>query len=65
MRLWDLRKLANFKTITLENSETTSVRFDYSGNYLGVGGSDIRSDSPFPLSLISPRALTFSFFFKN
>lgn len=41
VRLWDLRKLSNFKTITLEG-ETTSVRFDHSGNYLGVGGAGIR-----------------------
>jgi len=41
VRLWDLRKLNNFHTITLEG-ETTSVRFDYSGHFLGVGGADIR-----------------------
>ncbi|KTF93259.1 hypothetical protein cypCar_00043235, partial [Cyprinus carpio] len=43
LKLWDLRKLKNFKTITLDNNyEVKSLVFDQSGTYLAVGGSDIR-----------------------
>uniref|UniRef100_A0A8D2ZKK6 Pre-mRNA-processing factor 19 n=1 Tax=Scophthalmus maximus TaxID=52904 RepID=A0A8D2ZKK6_SCOMX len=43
VKLWDLRKLKNFKTITLDNNyEVKSLVFDQSGTYLAVGGSDIR-----------------------
>lgn len=43
VRLWDLRKLENFKTINLdEGKKVTSLDFDYSGQYLAVGGSDAR-----------------------
>ncbi|KAJ8339855.1 hypothetical protein SKAU_G00344880 [Synaphobranchus kaupii] len=43
LKLWDLRKLKNFKTITLDSSyEVKSLMFDQSGTYLAVGGSDIR-----------------------
>ncbi|KAL3812425.1 hypothetical protein ACJIZ3_013693 [Penstemon smallii] len=44
VKLWDLRKLRNFRTFTPydENIPTQSVEFDHSGSYLALGGSDIR-----------------------
>ncbi|KVI00414.1 Pre-mRNA-splicing factor 19 [Cynara cardunculus var. scolymus] len=44
VKLWDLRKLRNFRTFAPydENTPTQSVEFDHSGNYLAIGGSDIR-----------------------
>ncbi|KAL7615602.1 pre-mRNA-processing factor 19 [Lactuca sativa] len=44
VKLWDLRKLRNFRTFTPydENTPTQSVEFDHSGSYLAIGGSDIR-----------------------
>ncbi|XP_024970511.1 pre-mRNA-processing factor 19-like isoform X1 [Cynara cardunculus var. scolymus] len=43
VRLWDLRKLRNFRSFTpYENTPTQSVEFDHSGSYLALGGSDIR-----------------------
>ncbi|CAN0904866.1 Pre-mRNA-processing factor 19 [Linum grandiflorum] len=44
VKLWDLRKLKNFRTLNLydEDTPTNSVVFDHSGSYLGVAGSDIR-----------------------
>ncbi|OAY28153.1 pre-mRNA-processing factor 19 homolog 1 [Manihot esculenta] len=44
VKLWDLRKLKNFRTLNLYESDTptNSVEFDHSGCYLGVAGSDIR-----------------------
>mmetsp|Transcript_12785 Transcript_12785/g.32935 ORF Transcript_12785/g.32935 Transcript_12785/m.32935 type:complete len:502 (+) Transcript_12785:196-1701(+) len=43
VKLWDLRKLKNFKTLTpFEDSVTTCCSFDKSGNWLGVGGADAR-----------------------
>ncbi|CAA3009212.1 pre-mRNA-processing factor 19 [Olea europaea subsp. europaea] len=44
VKLWDLRKLKNFRTFTPydENTPTQSVEFDHSGSYLALGGSDIR-----------------------
>ncbi|KAK1260514.1 U-box domain-containing protein 72 [Acorus gramineus] len=44
VKLWDLRKLRNFRTFTPydSNTSTNSVEFDFSGNYLAVAGSDIR-----------------------
>ncbi|XP_015088133.1 pre-mRNA-processing factor 19 [Solanum pennellii] len=44
VKLWDLRKLKNFKTFAPydENTPTQSVEFDHSGSYLALGGSDIR-----------------------
>ncbi|XP_076961177.1 pre-mRNA-processing factor 19-like [Bidens hawaiensis] len=44
VKLWDLRKLRNFRTFSPydENTPTQSVDFDHSGNYLAIGGSDIR-----------------------
>jgi len=41
VKIWDLRKLVDLKTIQIEG-DVNAVRFDYSGQYLGVGGSDIR-----------------------
>lgn len=43
VKLWDLRRLSNFKTITLDSSyEVKALRFDHSGTYLAVGGTDVR-----------------------
>jgi len=43
VKLWDLRRLSNFKTITLDsNYEVKALRFDHSGTYLAVGGTDVR-----------------------
>lgn len=43
VKLWDLRKLKNFKTIQLEDGyEVKDLCFDQSGTYLAVAGSDIR-----------------------
>ncbi|CBI23714.3 pre-mRNA-processing factor 19 isoform X2 [Vitis vinifera] len=44
VKLWDLRKLRNFRTFTPydSNTATNSVEFDHSGNYLAIAGSDIR-----------------------
>ena len=62
VKLWDLRKLKNFKTLSFDNdahqarhlferivmlnyrfTKVAHVDFDYSGSYLAVGGTDIRS----------------------
>ncbi|KAG9141569.1 hypothetical protein Leryth_022243 [Lithospermum erythrorhizon] len=44
VKLWDLRKLRNFRNFSPydENIPTQAVEFDHSGNYLALGGSDIR-----------------------
>jgi len=43
VRLWDLRKLRNFKTIELDDKFTISdLDFDQSGSYLAVIGNDLR-----------------------
>lgn len=44
VKLWDLRRLKNFRTLAPydENTPTQSVEFDHSGSYLAVGGSDVR-----------------------
>jgi len=44
VKLWDLRKLKNFRTFTPydSNTPTNSVQFDHSGSYLAIAGSDIR-----------------------
>ncbi|KAH6770087.1 MOS4-associated complex 3A [Perilla frutescens var. hirtella] len=44
VKLWDLRRLKNFRTFTPydENIPTQSVEFDHSGSYLVLGGSDTR-----------------------
>ncbi|KAK6772902.1 hypothetical protein RDI58_028140 [Solanum bulbocastanum] len=44
VKIWDLRKLRNFRTFSLydEDTATETVEFDHSGNYLALGGSDIR-----------------------
>ena len=41
VKLWDLRKLVNFKSLAFDNPVST-VSFDYSGQYLAVGGADLR-----------------------
>ena len=43
VRLWDLRKLKNFKTLQLdEDYEVRDLCFDNSGTYLAVAGTDVR-----------------------
>ncbi|KAI8988144.1 WD40-repeat-containing domain protein [Mycotypha africana] len=43
VKIWDLRKLANTKTFTLdENYKITKLAFDDYGQYLAVGGNDVR-----------------------
>lgn len=43
VRLWDLRKLKNFKTLPLEEGyEIRDLCFDQSGTYLAVAGTDVR-----------------------
>ncbi|KAF4351627.1 pre-mRNA-processing factor 19 [Cannabis sativa] len=44
VKLWDLRKLRNFRTFAPYGSETptSSVEFDHSGSYLALAGADIR-----------------------
>ena len=43
VKLWDLRKLKNFRTIELEDKyEVKDLCFDQSGTYLAVAGTDIR-----------------------
>lgn len=44
VKLWDLRKLQNFKNLEPYGAKTpaTSVRFDRSGLFLAVGGADAR-----------------------
>ncbi|GBF98278.1 spliceosome nuclear pre-mRNA splicing factor [Raphidocelis subcapitata] len=44
IKLWDLRKLKNFKTLSPYEGggACTSVAFDHSGLYLSVGGPDAR-----------------------
>lgn len=43
VRLWDLRRLKNFKTLTLSESfKVRHLEFDKSGQYLCVTGNDVR-----------------------
>ncbi|GLC42058.1 hypothetical protein PLESTB_001063500 [Pleodorina starrii] len=43
IKLWDLRKLANFKTIdAFSDGPCASVAFDHSGQYLAVGGPAVK-----------------------
>ncbi|KAL4431421.1 hypothetical protein ABPG75_006677 [Micractinium tetrahymenae] len=43
VKLWDLRKLRNFKSLApYEGAPTAAVAFDHSGLFLGVGGADAR-----------------------
>ncbi|CAA7390575.1 unnamed protein product [Spirodela intermedia] len=43
-KLWDLRKLRNFRSFAPYDSDTptNAVEFDFSGSYLALAGSDIR-----------------------
>ncbi|TYH86249.1 hypothetical protein ES332_D01G028600v1 [Gossypium tomentosum] len=44
VKLWDLRKLKNFRSFELydQDTPTNSVDFDHSGSYLAIAGSDVR-----------------------
>jgi len=43
LKMWDLRKINCFETINLGSDfNTTSVCFDFSGNYLATAGKEIR-----------------------
>lgn len=43
VKLWDLRKLKNFKTLVMDDGyEIKDLCFDQSGTYLGVAGTDVR-----------------------
>ncbi|VFR01553.1 unnamed protein product [Cuscuta campestris] len=44
VKLWDLRKLKNFRNLNSygDSTPTQSVEFDHSGSYIALGGSDIR-----------------------
>lgn len=43
VKLWDLRKLKNFKSLEpFGDSPLCSVAFDHSGQYLAVGGGEVR-----------------------
>ncbi|XP_021899515.1 pre-mRNA-processing factor 19 homolog 1-like [Carica papaya] len=43
VKLWDLRKLKNFRSFEpYSDAPTNSVEFDHSGSYLAIAGSDIR-----------------------
>lgn len=55
IKLWDLRKLKNFNSITLEDGQyaISALRFDYSGNYLAVAGTDTRVFSSKSLSPVA------------
>lgn len=42
VKLWDLRKMKNFHTITPQVGQPIrSVSFDHSGQYLAAAGSDV------------------------
>lgn len=43
IKLWDLRKLRNFKTVKLDDKyEVRDLCFDQSGSYLAIAGTDVR-----------------------
>jgi pre-mRNA-processing factor 19 len=43
VKIWDLRKLSNTKTFTLDDGyKVQSLAFDDYGQYLAVGGNDVR-----------------------
>eukprot|EP00850_Spirogloea_muscicola_P001957 SM000007S20917 [mRNA] locus=s7:893761:898603:- [translate_table: standard] len=44
VKLWDLRKLRNFRSFAPydANTPTNAVAFDHSGSYLAIAGADIR-----------------------
>ena len=43
VKLWDLRKLKNFKTISMEEGyDVKSLTFDMSGTYLAMAGTNIQ-----------------------
>ncbi|RCH80657.1 hypothetical protein CU098_006668, partial [Rhizopus stolonifer] len=43
VKIWDLRKLANTKTFSLdEGYKVNTLKFDHYGQYLAVGGTDVR-----------------------
>lgn len=42
VKLWDLRKLKNFKTINVGSGDVQSLTFDMSGTYLAMAGTTIQ-----------------------
>jgi WD40 repeat protein len=55
VKLWDLRKLRNFRTLSFDEGHIiNSVTFDYSGQYLAVAGSSVRC--VFGVTLVSTTA---------
>ena len=63
VKLWDLRKLKNFKTLQLDDGyEVRDLSFDSSGSYLAVAGSDVRV---YLCKQWDSLKVTFSFYHRN
>lgn len=42
VKIWDLRKLSKTGEMTMDGGVVRSIKYDYSGMYLAVAGSDLR-----------------------